>query len=215
MKRLMLSAVQRSETGKGPARRLRAAGQVPAIFYGKDSQPIKLALRLYELKKLLDQAGSNPLFDLKIQDGAGTSSRTAMLKERQINPVDSSFIHLDFVEVRMDEAIEVTVPLEFVGKPAGVDKGGMFQAAVKELRILCLPDRIPAVIQVDVSPLEIGHSIHVADIALPEGVQAAQEQTLALANVLAPEREEEKPVEEEAAAEAAEGTGTAAAKTPA
>jgi large subunit ribosomal protein L25 len=211
MKRLSLFALERLETGKGPARRLRAGGQIPAIFYGKDAQPIKLAVKLYELKKVLDQSGSNPLFDLKIQDRARTSSRTAMLKERQINPADSSFIHLDFVEVRMDEAIEVTVPLEFIGKPGGVEKGGMFQAAAKELRILCLPDQIPPVIQVDVSLLEIGHSIHVAEIALPEGVQAAQEQTLALATVLAPVREEEKPVEEEAAAEAAEGTGGATA----
>ncbi len=170
MKRNTLSALQRSETGKGPARRLRASKQIPAIFYGRHSAPIKIAVQLLELRKLLDQAGSNPVFDLKIQDSGKTSSRTAMLKEKQINPVDSSFIHLDFVEVRMDEAIEVTVPLEFVGKPLGLEKGGMFQAAVKELKILCLPDRIPEVIQVDVSLLEIGHSIHVADIALPEGL---------------------------------------------
>jgi large subunit ribosomal protein L25 len=129
-------------------------------------------------------------------------SRTAILKERQVNPVSGALLHLDFIQVFMDVAIEVTVPLEFVGKPAGVDKGGTFQAAARDLRVACLPSRIPEVIEVDVSGLEIGHSIHIGEISLPPGVDVVQDKGTALATVLAPKRPEEMVAAE--VAEAAE-----------
>ena len=119
-------------------------------------------------------------------------------------------MHLDFIEVFMDVAIEVTVPLEFQGKPVGADQGGVLQAAARELRISCTPDRIPEAIAVDISGLDIGDSIHVSDISLPSGVQVVQDETLALATVVIPAREEEVlPEEEEVAAEEAEEAGAA------
>lgn len=209
MNRITLAVDQRHEAGKGPARRLRASGKVPAVVYGKKMEPIKVAVDLYEFKKSFDQAGSNPLFDLKIGGGDAASKRTALLKERQINPVDGALVHLDFVEVFMDVAIEVTVPLEFQGRPEGVEKGGVFQAAARELRISCTPDRIPESIAVDLSGLEIGDSIHVSDISLPKGVEVVQDEKLALATVLAPAREEEVIPEEEVAPEEAEAAEAA------
>jgi len=208
MEKIELAADQRYEIGKGPARRLRATGKVPAIFYGKNREPMKIALDLREFRKFMEEAGSNPLFDLKIRDRGTTTSRTALLKERQIKPVDGEIMHLDFIEVVMDEAIEVTVPLEFEGKPIGLDKGGMFQATTKDLRISCLPDQIPAVVKVDVSHLDMGHSLHVGDIPVPAGVRIIQELSQAVATVLAPKRVEEAPVEGEAPAEAAEAAPT-------
>ncbi|MEJ2715696.1 MAG: 50S ribosomal protein L25 [Deltaproteobacteria bacterium] len=204
MNRITLAVDQRHQAGKGPARRLRAAGKVPAVVYGKKMDPIKVTVDLHEFKKSFDQAGSNPIFDLEIRDDGGSSTRTAILKERQTNPVDGALVHLDFIEVFMDVAIEVTVPLEFQGKPVGVEKGGVLQAAARELRISCTPDRIPSAIAVDISKLDIGDSVHVSDISLPSGVQVVQEETLALATILIPAREEEVVPEEEAAVEEAE-----------
>jgi len=199
MEKITLSVDQRHESGKGPARRLRASGKIPAIFYGKKTEPLKLAVDLHEFKKHFDQSGSNPLFELHIRDDK-VPRRTAILKQRQINPANSILVHLDFVEVFMDEELQVTVPLEFQGKPAGLDLGGTFQTAVKELIVSCLPDRIPEVIVVDISGLAIGNTLHVKDIPLPPGVKADQDETLAVAMVVAPRLGEEAE-----AAEAAEG----------
>ncbi len=208
MNKVVLSVDQRTQKGKGPARRLRAVGKAPAVFYGKKSEPIKIAIDVHEFRKAVEQAGSNPLFDLQIREGGGITTRRALLKERQTNPLDGSLIHLDFLEVFMDESIEVTVPIEFDGKPVGIDKGGIFQPATRELRISCLPDNIPNVIVVDVSGLDVGHSVHIAEIALPPGVSALQDKTVALATVAAPKMaaEEAAPGEEAEAAAASEKT---------
>jgi large subunit ribosomal protein L25 len=196
MNKITLQVEQRSETGKGPARRLRAAGQAPAIFYGRRAEPVKLAINVHEFRKALEDAGSNPLFDLRVTGDGKTTSLSAMLKERQIRPVDGSLVHLDFQEVLMDESIEVTVPLEFEGKPIGLDKLGEFHIISRELRISCLPGDIPNVITIDVSGLDLGHSIHAGDVTLPQGASAVTEPTVALATVSTP-RKEKAEVEEE------------------
>jgi large subunit ribosomal protein L25 len=196
MNKITLQVEQRSETGKGPARRLRAAGQAPAIFYGRKAEPVKLAINVHEFRKAVEEAGSNPLFDLRVTGDGKTTSLSAMLKERQIRPVDGSLVHLDFQEVLMDESIEVTVPLEFEGKPIGLDKLGEFHIISRELRISCLPGDIPNVITIDVSGLDLGHSIHAGDVTLPAGASAVTEPTVALATVSAP-RKEKAEVEEE------------------
>jgi large subunit ribosomal protein L25 len=204
MNKVTLTVDKRTECGKGPARRLRAVGKAPAIFYGKKSEPIKIAIDIHDFKKAIEQAGSNPLFDLSIREDSGTTTRRALLKERQTRALDGSLVHLDFLEVFMDESIEVTVPIEFEGKPVGIDKGGIFQASARELRVSCLPDNIPNVITVDVSGLDVGHSVHVGDITLPEGVSALQDKGVAVATVAALKKEEEKA----AAAEEAEAAAT-------
>jgi large subunit ribosomal protein L25 len=191
MNKITLQVDQRNETGKGPARRLRAAGQTPAIFYGRKTEPVKLAINVHEFRKAVEDAGSNPLFDLRFTADGKTTSLSARLKERQIRPVDGSLVHLDFQEVMMDEAIEVTVPLEFVGKPVGLDKSGEFHIISRELRISCLPGDIPNVITIDVSGLDLGHSVHAGDVTLPLGASAVTEPTVTLAAVNAPKKEKE------------------------
>jgi large subunit ribosomal protein L25 len=198
--KVTLNVEQRFETGKGPARRLRAGGKAPAIFYGKKAEPISLAVDVHAFHKAIEKAGSNPIFDLRIGADAGEDmTKIALLKERQIRPVDSVVMHLDFIQVFMDEPIEVVVPLEFRGKAIGVEKGGMFQTASKDIRVLCLPADIPDEIVVDISNLERGHSIHVGQITLPEGVKPAMDLGIALATVIAPKKEDK--VEGEAAEE--------------
>lgn len=191
MNKVTLNARQRFETGKGPARRLRATGNAPAIFYGKKTEPMNLSVRIHEFQRAVEKAGSNPLFDLRISsDGGPELTMTAVLKERQIRPVDSSLLHLDFVQVFMDEPIEVEVRLEFVGKAIGVEKGGMFQPVAKEIRVSCLPADIPEKIMVDISGLEMGHSIHVGQITLPEGVKPAMDLGIALATIVSLKKDE-------------------------
>lgn len=204
MDKVTLPANIRHETGKGPARRLRAAGKVPAIFYGKKSDPVKLAVDAYELGKLLEQAGSNPLFDLQISDDGKELRRTAMLQERQVNPLDGAAVHLDFLEVFMDEAVEVTIPLEFTGKSIGVERGGMFQSGARDVRVSCLPQNLPNIIEVDISDLDVGHAIHAKDLPIPSGVTLITESDQTIATVILPKRGELAEVAEgEAAAEGA------------
>ena len=190
MNKITLNVEQRYETGKGPARRLRMMAKAPAIFYGKKAEPINLAVDTHDFVTQMEKAGHNPLFDLKIATDAGEITKIALLKDRQTRPVDGKVLHLDFIQVFMDEPIEVVTPLEFVGKAIGVEKGGMFQVAAREIRVSCLPDNIPDVIVVDVSKIEMGHSIHVGQITLPEGVKAATDASVALATVLAPKKED-------------------------
>lgn len=191
MNNVRLSVEERNESGKGPSRRLRARGRVPAIVYGHKTKPTSISVDVREFNSALEEAGRNALFDLRVVGiGGTTAARTAVLKERQVRPVDGSLVHLDFLEILMTELIEVTVPIEFEGEPVGVDKGGLFQAATRELRVSCLPRNIPSVIKVDIAGLDLGNSLHVGDIGLPEGVSLAQDATVALASVVAPTKEE-------------------------
>jgi len=199
MNKIALTVTKRTETGKGPARRLRAAGKAPAVLYGNKKDAVGLAVDVRDLLKALEKAGSNPIFDLQIRDNGSTTTSRAILKERQVRPVDGSILHLDFLEILADQAIEVTVPLEFHGTPVGVEiGGGEFQIVTRELRVSCLPDDIPNLIAVDVSGLEIGKSLHLPDISLPAGVTALQDENTVLAAVAAPRKVEEAVVEEAA-----------------
>jgi large subunit ribosomal protein L25 len=205
MNRIALEVEQRTETGKGPSRRLRAAGKVPAVLYGKKAQPLSLTLNKLDLMKAVEKAGTNPIFQLNIKGAGGAATRSAILKERQIRPLDSTLLHIDFLEVSMDEALEVHVPIECEGTPVGVEKGGIFQQVVRELKVRCLPGDIPNVIKVDVTRLELGHAIHVSDLTLPSGVTAAEEPGTAIATVVAPRKEEEQAPEEAAPSESETG----------
>ncbi|MFH0958602.1 MAG: 50S ribosomal protein L25 [Pseudomonadota bacterium] len=200
MNKVTLNVEQRFETGKGPARRLRVLGKAPAIYYGKKTEPMNLSVNIHEFQRAVEKSGSNPLFDLRVSADGGTElTMLALLKERQSRPVDGSLVHLDFVQVFMDEPIEVDVRIEFTGKPIGVEHGGMFQIVSRDIRVSCLPGEIPDEILVDVSYLERGHSIHVGEITLPTGVTSAMDHGIALATVIAPKKEEEE-VEKEAEA---------------
>ncbi len=205
MNRISLSVEQRTQTGKGPSRRLRAAGKVPAILYGQKAQPLSLTLNKQDLMKAAEKGGTNPIFELKIKSGSSVVTRNAILRERQVRPLDSMLLHIDFLEVSMDEALEVHVPIECEGTPIGVDKGGIFQQVVRELKVRCLPGDIPAVIKVDVTHLELGHAIHVSDLRLPSGVAAEEEPGTAIATVIAPRKEEEQAPEEAAPSEGGAG----------
>jgi large subunit ribosomal protein L25 len=192
-----LVSASRTETGKGAARKLRAAGQVPGVFYGRGGSAIPLVLNGKELEvALTGSQGGNVIVDLKVQ-GAGEADRKAIIREVQRDPVAGSILHVDFQHISLTEKITVEVPVVLVGVPTGVkDGGGILEHLLREVEVECLPTDIPAHIDVDVSALGIGDSVHVSDLKA-ERVTIQTEADRTVATVVPPTvLEEAKPVEE-------------------
>jgi large subunit ribosomal protein L25 len=211
-----LVAELRDATGKGVARKLRAAGRIPAVVYGKGVESQAISVDPSALQRLLQStgAGMNTLIELSV-DGA---MRTVLVKELQRDPVRGRPLHTDFYLVELDKTVEVAVPIHLVGRPEGVELGGILDHPLRELELECLPRAIPESVDVDVTALDVGDSIHVRDLELPEGVSVRTDGNLAVASVIAPAVVEE-PVAEEAE-EAEEGEeaaveGEEAAEAPA
>jgi large subunit ribosomal protein L25 len=220
LEQLDLKAQVRKTTGKGPARTLRREGRIPAVLYGPKTDAIMLSIDFKEFEQIVKKANvGSVLLNLQIQNGE-TSTRPAMIKELQTNPVSGAFVHVDFYEIDMKRKINVSVPVVTRGKSAGVEEGGMLQIVRRELEVFCLPTAIPESIEVDISDLTIGDSIHVREIALPDEVELPEDIDFTVITVLAPKVEEEVVEEEEleegeeaAEAEGAEGEA-AAEETP-
>jgi len=194
----VLAAYIRKTTGKGAARKLRKNNQVPAVFYGPGTETVMLALDYPELEKLLKQAsGENIILDLQVKSDKGTESKKAMLKDLQIDPVKDNYVHADFYEISMDKEITVAVPIQLLNIPIGITSGGILQHIRRELTITCLPDKLVDAFEIDVSGLDIGGSVHIRDIELPEGITSEEEDHLTVAIVAAPTIEVEEKEEEE------------------
>ena len=167
---------QRHETGKGPARRLRRAGKLPAVLYGHgETESLAIAEEaLVHIRQ--SEAGENAILELLIE-GDHATTYNAILREVQIDPVSRLPVHVDLYRVRMDEPIKVTVPLEFINVPEDRLKIAQHMLAplLRELEVSCLPRDIPEVISVDLAALEIGEVLHVNAIVLPAGVTLVTE----------------------------------------
>jgi len=203
MKQIELTAESREKMGKGAARSLRRRGLTPAIFYGKGIPPQPLTLDSLELKRKLNRAGSeNAIFALTIKDDGHTVNKMAMLKEVQTNPLSREIIHTDLYEVAMDKKIAVRVPLHVKGRAKGVELSGILQTVTREIELECLPADIPEFIEVDVTSLDIGESIHIKDLKLPENLHVLDDAAVTLVTVVPPAAEEKAVVAEEEAAAA-------------
>ncbi len=190
----------RHKTGKEIAKKLRRQGVIPAIIYGPGSEPIPLAVKANELKKVLYRyRGEQILFNLNLEDNGSSIQKMALVKELQYHPVTDEILHVDFYEISMEREVEVEVPIEVVGKAKGVERGGHLQLLLHTMTVSCLPGAIPDKIQVDVTDLDIGDAIHVRDLTPPEGVRYLDSPDEPVVTILAPE-------EEETAAEEAEET---------
>ena len=210
MEIIELNAKVRTNTGNGAARSLRREGKIPAVLYGRDTESVSLSVDIKELETALKKGSiGQSLFNLQIQNG-DTYSKTVMIKELQYHPLSLNFLHADFYEIAMDRKITVNVPVVTVGKSKGVEMGGILQIIRRELEVTCLPTQIPESIEIDITELEIGDSIHAEEIPLSEGVEIITEVNFTVVTVLAPKIEEEE-VEEEAeeAEEGAEETAEA------
>ena len=203
MEQPLLVARVRKTKGKGAAKKLRNMAQVPAVFYGPKTESVMLAVDYPELERLLKQGSSdNVILDLQVQSDQGTETYKAIIKDLLIDPVKDIYLHADFYEISMDKEITVDVPIRLVNSPVGVTDGGILQHIRRKLNISCLPDKMIDALELDVSGLAIGDSLHVEDIDLPEGIVSLEEGHLTVATVAAPtivEEEEEEVIEEELA----------------
>ncbi|HET7747395.1 MAG TPA: 50S ribosomal protein L25/general stress protein Ctc [Vicinamibacteria bacterium] len=201
MPEIVVTARNRAETGKNVNRRLREQGLIPGVVYGKKKDPVPVAVSPKEIGAILrSKTGESTLFDLDL-DG---TRRKVILKEYQVEPVKGKLLHADFYEVALDKPIEVRVHVELVGTPVGVKtQGGVLDWLLREVEVSCLPTDIPEKISADISHLEIGKHLRVADLVAPEKVEIVTEPDVVVAHVVAPRAEEEAPKVEEVAAAAA------------
>ena len=164
-----LKACIRTESGKGPARRLREKELIPAVFYGRGQDATLLSVNATDLLKIIKAKKKNIFIKLLIE-GDKRLEKLSLMKELQIEPVSRRFYHADFYEIRMDHKLTLESPIRFSGAPIGVQNGGELQHLKRELKVSCLPSDLPDFIDLDVSGLDIGNSIKVQDIKVPEGI---------------------------------------------
>lgn len=191
-KQVQIKAKSRVETGRGPVKRLRAAGVIPAVVYGAHTKPLNIGIEFAELDKALHHAtGENVLVDLVVEEDGKTNNRLALIQEVQHHPVEDVILHVDFHEVSATEKLRTVVPIRPVGEPAGVKTGGgVLEFVMRELHVECLPKDLPEIIEVNVEKLEIGQGLHVSDITPPPGVALLDDKGQAIFIVAAPIAEE-------------------------
>jgi len=202
-----LNAEVREATGKGVARKLRAVGRIPGICYGQAGiQPISLDPAALDRLIRRSASGMNTLIDLKVAGGGAFDGKKVLLKEMQRDPVTNAPLHADFFALDLTHDIDIAVPIHIRGSAPGVTiKGGILDQVLREVHVECRPDAIPDEVLADVSELDLGMSLHVRDLITPQGVKVLTDGDLSVVSVAAPKAvEEEAPVEEAGAEEAAE-----------
>ncbi len=179
-----LSGNVRENRGKGVARSLRTSGRVPAVIYGHGRDPQSLSIDTRELEKLLSHiSAENTVIDLTVD---GKSART-LIREIQRHPFKRQILHVDFQELVAGEKVIVRVPILLIGVPAGVRMdGGVLDQTLRELEVEVDPANIPNHVEIDVTELMIGASIHVSDITLPEGVEVVGDEDASVCVISAP-----------------------------
>jgi large subunit ribosomal protein L25 len=193
----------REDAGKGVARKLRAAGKIPGVCYGAGVETHAVTLDPRPLEKALrtSSAGLNTLF--AVQGGGAFHGKSVLVKELQRDPVKGWLLHADFYAVDLTKEIEVAVPVHLTGSAAGLMNGGIVDHQLREIEIACLPTAIPESFSLDVSALDVGDTLHVRDVVLPEGVKLVSDPDLSVVSVVLPAKAEEEVAAEAAAAEAA------------
>lgn len=212
MKKYQLTVTAREGTGRSASRRLRKAEKIPAILYGKHTKPETLAVNAPEFTKLLKEiAGRAALIELKRDAGAAALS---FLQEIQRDPITDRYLHVDLQEVKENEKMVINVAVHTVGESSGVkNEGGILDTASHRLRIRCLPKDLPAFIEVDVTELKVGDSIHVGELKPLAGVEFLDDKGQVVVLCVEPPAEEvvATPVAAEGAAAAPGAEGAAAA----
>ena len=210
MELLELKTNLRLSVGSSPARELRRKGKIPAVLYGPETEPILLSVNISDFEQAMKKGTSSQvLFSLVIQNGK-TNKKTVMIKELQIHPVSRNFLHVDFYEIDMNRKINVKVPVTIKGKSKGIELGGTLQILRRELEVLCLPLKVPESIEVDITDLDIGDSVHVDEIPLEGDIEIPFDVNFTVVTMLSPKFEEE--LEEAEEVEEAEEAEEAAAE---
>ncbi|HTV23592.1 MAG TPA: 50S ribosomal protein L25 [Polyangiaceae bacterium] len=206
-----LLASLRPQGGKGPSRRLRAEGKIPAVAYGADIAATSLAVSPKELRRLLSgEHGLNTVVELEVD---GKVKMHTLVVDYQVHPVTRAILHADFKKIDLDKPVDVEVTLELVGKSVGVTMGGELHQIFKKLPVRCRPAQIPVKLVHDITEISLDQAAHVKELKLPEGVEVLLPPERTIATVYTAKKRKD---EEEAAAEgAAAATPAGASKAPA
>jgi large subunit ribosomal protein L25 len=186
IKNTELKALDRTETGKEAVAKLRAQGRIPAVVYGKDMEARPLSLDLQETEYLFQRiAVENTILNLLIE--GETEPLQTLIREIQSYPHKPGLLHVDFRRIQAGVAVEVEIPVSLEGVPIGVrESGGMLEQIINELRVKCIPSKIPEVFALDVTGLAVGDSLHVSDLKLEEGVDILAELDRTICSVQVP-----------------------------
>jgi len=207
MSEYKLAAENRADAGKGAARRLRAAGRVPAVLYGHGTKPRSLSIDARDLSHALrTDAGANVLLELQV----GRTKHLALAKEIQRHPVRGTYTHVDFILVRRGEKVHVAVPVHLVGEAPGVREGGIADQDLYQVNVEAEVTAVPDAVEADISGLRIGDVLRVADLKAPAGSTILDDPEASVVSVVPPAVEPEPVEVEEVEGEAAEGEAEAA-----
>ena len=191
MQQKLMNIELRSKTGKGISRQLRSADMVPGVVYGKGMDPVAVSIKYRDLQDALaGEGGQNNLITLV--GGGSLDQSMAIIADMQRDVLKGTYRHVDLHRINMNEKLRVTVPVVLKGAAAGVKEGGLLDLAHHELHAECLPNNIPDHIEIDITDLQIAHSIHVSEIALPEGVKLLDNPKTPVVSVLGRVKEEEE-----------------------
>jgi large subunit ribosomal protein L25 len=201
-----LDGRERLERSSSSKHKLREDGMIPAVVYGKNAGSISIAVDAKILRKILDEAGSNALINMKIKENGKTKKYKVLVKAVQYDPVRRNLIHADFHQISLKDKVHATVPVHLVGTAPGSTAGGILTTLMRRIEVECLATQIPEFIEIDVSGLDIGDAITVSELDLPPEIKILEEQNAPIVSVSVADR----PVEEAAAPAKEEKEETAA-----
>jgi large subunit ribosomal protein L25 len=186
-----LNVTPRDRVGKETAKKLRRQGLVPAVVYGRGMQPLSVTVAPKALATAIaGEAGWNTLITLRGE--SAVDGRVVIVKDLQISAIRRDLMHADFQVINLNEKVHVMVPVHPVGKSAGEKAGGNLQVIRHELEVVCLPGEIPTAIEVDVTSLDIGDTLHIEDLVLPPGIQAPHDVNFTVITITGRKGEEEE-----------------------
>jgi large subunit ribosomal protein L25 len=215
MKTMQMEAKIRTAAKKGAVGRLRAEKKIPAVMYGKGEPAVPLELTPKEVQQVIHTpSGLNVLIKLSLDEQGTPRQETVMIKEIQRHPVSSAILHVDLVKISMDQKLEIKIPVVITGTAPGIKEGGILELVHRELAIRCLPSLIPENVTLDVSALNIGDAITVAQLPVQEGVEILVAGHEPIVHVVLPKLEEEKPAAEAAVEGAVAAVAAPEAKEP-
>lgn len=195
MSDLQVKAETRTELGKNSSRRLRRAGMIPVVIYGRNMNSVALSVDPRDLIHVLEsEHGQNTIFKINY----GKNAEDVLIRDIQIDPVRGTLMHADLQKVAMDQTMVFEIPIVTVGLAPGVEQGGVLDQVLREIEVECLPGDVPEEFKIDVSQLEIGDALRVVDLKeIPESIEILTEKEVVLVAVSAPTIEEEEVEEEE------------------
>ncbi len=192
MEQVTLAAKPRTQTGGRSVKRLRRQGQIPGVVYGREfGEALPISIDSRELRNALHGHSIHSIFNLEIE---GRSPTPVLVHDRQLDVVGKHLLHVDLHAINLDEEVESTVGLTIVGSAPGVREGGILDIVLREVAVQCLPADIPDHIEIDVSSLQIGDSVHVRDLSAPAGVKITESPDEMIASLLPPSKAEEEVV---------------------